>query len=130
MPPSRSPGPPRPPAPPARISSPGFAAVDPIFVLGPGRALLGAVRLNTLLAAADDLPLEALALALALTLAAWPQVAVTRTCKEAASLAIRHQVPALAALDHAGAFLGALTATSVMAILRDEHLEDLHHMAG
>ena len=97
-------------------------------MLGPGRALLGAVRLNTLLAAADDLPLEALALAL--TLAAWPQVAVTRTCKEAASLAIRHQVPALAALDHAGAFLGALTATSVMAILRDEHLEDLHHMAG
>ena len=101
-------------------------------MLGPGRALLGAVRLTTLLAAADDLPLEALALALALalTLAAWPQVAVTRTCKEAASLAIRHQVPALAALDHAGAFLGALTATSVMAILRDEHLEDLHHMAG
>jgi magnesium transporter len=39
-------------------------------------------------------------------------------------------VPALAVLDHGGAFLGALTATSVMAILRDEHLEGLHHMAG
>jgi magnesium transporter len=108
----------------ARISCPGFAAVDPIFVLGPGRTLLGAVRLTALLAAADETPLEALAEP------AWPEVNVTRTCEEAASLAIRHEVPALAVLDHAGAFLGALTATSVMAILRDEHLEDLHHMAG
>ncbi|NKE48602.1 magnesium transporter [Roseomonas frigidaquae] len=106
------------------ISTTGFVAVDPIFVLGPGRALLGAVRLTTLLAAADATPLAELAEP------AWPQVSVTRTCEEAASLAIRHEVPALAVLDPAGAFLGALTATSVMAILRDEHLEDLHHMAG
>jgi len=102
----------------------GFVAVDPIFVLGPGSGLLGAVRLTTLLAAADETPLADLAES------AWPQVSVTRTCEEAASPAIRHEVPALAVLDRAGAFLGALTATSVMAILRDEHLEDLRHMVG
>lgn len=50
--------------------------------------------------------------------------------ESAASLAIRLRVPGLAILDHSGAFLGALTAVSVMTILRDEHLEDLHHMAG
>lgn len=108
----------------ARLAGAGYAAVDPIFVLGPGRALLGAVRLTTLLAAADETPLEALAES------TWPQVSVTRSCEEAASVAIRHEVPALAVLDRAGAFLGALTATSVMSILRDEHLEDLHHMVG
>jgi len=108
----------------ARIAGAGFAAVDPIFVLGTGRALLGAVRLTALLAAADETLLEGL------VESGWPQVSVSRTCEEAASVAIRHEVPALAVVDHADAFLGALTATSVMAILRDEHLEDLHHMAG
>lgn len=108
----------------ARISEACFAAVDPIFVLGPSRAVIGAARLTTLLAAAEGTPVEVLAEP------SWPQISVTRTCEEAATLAIRHEVPALAVLDHAGAFIGALTATSVMAILRDEHLEDLHHMAG
>jgi magnesium transporter len=108
----------------ALIATPGFVAVDPVFVLGPGRSLLGAVRLTTLLAAAEETPLAALAEP------AWPRVPVTSGCEQAASLAIREGVPALAVLDQAGAFLGALTATAVMAILRDEHLEDLHHMVG
>lgn len=108
----------------ARIASARLAAVDPVFVLEPGRILIGAVRLTTLLAATDETPIEALAES------SWPRISVTRACEDAASLAIRHEVPALAVLDHAGAFLGALTATSVMAILRDEHLEDLHHMVG
>lgn len=108
----------------ARLSEAGFAAVDPIFVLGSGRAVLGAVRLTALLAAAEGTPIEVLAET------SWPQISVSRSCEEAATLAIRHEVPALAVLDHGGAFLGALTATSVMAILRAEHLEDLHHMAG
>ena len=60
----------------------------------------------------------------------WPHVGAAASRETAASLAIRHDVPALAVLDHGGAFLGALSATAVMAILRDEHLEDLHHMVG
>jgi magnesium transporter len=108
----------------ARLSQGGLAAVDPVFVLGPRRAVVGVVRVTSLLAAAEATPIEALAEP------SWPQISVTRTCEEAATLAIRHEVPALAVLDHSGAFLGALTATAVMAILRDEHLEDLHHMAG
>lgn len=101
-----------------------FSAVDPVFVLGEGRALLGAARLTTLMAAAGDTPLETL------LDRDWPHVGAAESRETAASLAIHHDVPALAVLDHAGAFLGALSATAVMAILRDEHLEDLHHMAG
>lgn len=101
-----------------------FSAVDPVFVLGEGRSLLGAVRLTALMAAADDTPLESL------FDRDWPHVVAAESRETAASLAIHHDVPALAVLDHAGAFLGALSATAVMAILRDEHLEDLHHMVG
>jgi magnesium transporter len=50
--------------------------------------------------------------------------------EDAASVAIRHEVPALPVCDEAGRFLGAVSARALIAILRDEHLEDLHHMAG
>jgi magnesium transporter len=101
-----------------------FASVDPVHVVADGRRLLGAVRLAALLAAEDATPLSAL------MEADWPTVPVTATREAAASLAIRARVPALAVLDRDGAFLGAVSATAVMEIMRDEHLEDLHHMAG
>ncbi len=106
------------------LSGQNFAAVDPIFVLGDGRTLLGAVPLTTLLAAPDATPIGDL------MDRDWPSVGATSSQERAATLAIRRKTPALAVLDRSQAFLGALTATSVMAILRDEHLEDLHHMAG
>lgn len=108
----------------ARLAGQRFAAVDPIFVLGDGRALLGAVPLAVLLAAPVTALIEDLADR------HWPSARATASREGAASLAIRRRVPGLAILDRSGAFLGALTAVSVMAILRDEHLEDLHHMAG
>jgi magnesium transporter len=48
----------------------------------------------------------------------------------AASMAIRAEVSALAVCDKDGRFIGAVPASALMSILRDEHLEDLHHMAG
>ncbi len=101
-----------------------FSAVDPVFVLGEGRTLLGAIRFTLLMAASASTPLATL------LDRDWPHVGAAASRETAASLAIRHDVPALAVLDHGGAFLGALSATAVMAILRDEHLEDLHHMVG
>lgn len=108
----------------AHLAGHRFAAVDPIFVLGDGCALLGAVPLPALLAAPASTRIEELADR------QWPSAPATMSRESAASLAIRTRVPALAILNHSGAFLGALTAGSVMAILREEHLEDLHHMAG
>ena len=50
--------------------------------------------------------------------------------EDAASAAIRAGVSALAVCDRSGRFVGAVPAAALMSILRDEHLEDLHHMAG
>jgi magnesium transporter len=108
----------------ARLAREHFAAIDPVFVLDRAHALAGAVRLQALLAAAEDAPLSSL------MQTGWPRIPATATAEEAASEAIRSRTPALAVLDHSGAFLGALTPEAVMAILRDEHLEDLHHMVG
>lgn len=44
----------------ARLAEHHFAAVDPIFVLGDGRALLGAAPLPILLATAATTPIEQL----------------------------------------------------------------------
>lgn len=108
----------------AHLAGHRYAAVDPVFVVGEGRKFCGAVPLATLLAAPGETPVESL------ILPDWPSVVVDDSCEDAGSLAIRRNAPALAVLDHTGAFLGGLTATAVMAILRREHFEDLHHMAG
>ena len=48
----------------------------------------------------------------------------------AASKAIRAGVWVVGVCDTDGRFVGALPASALVSILRDEHLEDLHHMAG
>jgi magnesium transporter len=50
--------------------------------------------------------------------------------EEAASLAIKADLAAVPVVDDAGRFLGVFPPRAIMAVLRDEHLEDLHHMAG
>jgi magnesium transporter len=48
----------------------------------------------------------------------------------AASKAIRAGVSVVGVCDADGRFIGALPASALVSILRDEHLEDLHQMAG
>jgi magnesium transporter len=108
----------------SRLLSIRYASVDPVFVLGPGRALVGVVPLAALLTA------PAQTLAADLITPDWPNLPASATAEEAAGLAIRRNAAALSITDQHGAFLGALTSTSIMAVLRAEHLEDLHHMAG
>jgi magnesium transporter len=50
--------------------------------------------------------------------------------EEAASKAIYAGVSVLAVCDADARFIGVLPALALISILRDEHLEDLHHMAG
>lgn len=50
--------------------------------------------------------------------------------EEAASTAIRAGASVLGVCDADGRFVGAVPASALISILRDEHLEDLHHMAG
>lgn len=50
--------------------------------------------------------------------------------EDAASAAIRSGVSVLGVCDRHGRFVGAVPASALISILRDEHLEDLHHMVG
>jgi magnesium transporter len=59
-----------------------------------------------------------------------PVVPADTDREQAASIAIRSGGSALAVCDSGGKFIGAVPAGALMSILRDEHLEDLHHMAG
>jgi magnesium transporter len=48
----------------------------------------------------------------------------------AASLAIKEALAVVPVIDDRGRFLGVFPSRAIMAVLREEHLEDLHHMAG
>jgi magnesium transporter len=50
--------------------------------------------------------------------------------EEAASAAIRAGASVLGVCGGDDRFIGAVPASALISILRDEHLEDLHHMAG
>jgi magnesium transporter len=59
-----------------------------------------------------------------------PTVTLAADREAAASKAIHAGVPVVAVCDADGRFMGALSAAALVSILRDEHLEDLHHMVG
>lgn len=101
-----------------------FDFVELVFLLDDRQRLQGVVRMTDLLAAEPGEPLARLARG------DWPAVAADSDREDAASLAIRADIPALAVIDRDGRFVGAVSGQRIMAILRDEHLEDLHHMAG
>jgi magnesium transporter len=101
-----------------------FAAADVVFVVDADRRLAGAARLTEVLAADGNLALGRL------MDPQWPRASVADDREDAATRAIRHDVPALAVVDDGGRLVGALPGSAIMAILRDEHLEDLHQMAG
>jgi magnesium transporter len=96
-----------------------------VFVVDADGRLAGVADVADVLAAGATVPVGQLAKASAL------QVVAPETDREdAATKAIRAGVSALAVCDAAGRFVGAVPAAALLTILRDEHLEDLHHMAG
>jgi magnesium transporter len=96
-----------------------------VYIVTPERRLVGVVAIAEVLAARPDVPIIRLAKDSALRV-----VGPDTDREEAGSLAIRAGVSALAVCDAGGRFVGAVPAAALLSILRDEHLEDLHHMAG
>lgn len=101
-----------------------FANAEIVFVVDGENRLLGAMPLTDILVADPARPIGPL------VKTDWPRIPPELHREEAASLAIRTGVAALAVCDAHGYFRGAVTAESLLGILRDEHMEDLHHMAG
>ena len=96
-----------------------------VFVIAADGRLAGVARIEDILAAAATTPMCAL-------MKATNRHVVTPDTdrEEAGSAAIHAGLSVLAVCERDGRFIGSVPASALMSILRDEHLEDLHHMAG
>jgi magnesium transporter len=101
-----------------------FETVDAVYVVDERRMLIGALPLAAILAADRDEPVGAL------MRRDPPSVRSDVDREDAASLAIRENLTVVPVVDDGGRFLGAFPSRAIMGVLREEHLEDLHHMAG
>jgi magnesium transporter len=101
-----------------------FDSIHSVYVVGADGGLLGAAPLADLYAASRGVRLEDLMQANP------PRVRADVDREDAASLAIREELNVVPVVDAEGRFLGVFPARAIMQVLRDEHLEDLHHMAG
>ena len=62
--------------------------------------------------------------------ATFPSVTAETDQEHAASLALHRQVNALPVVDRAGMLLGVMPPQALLQVLRREHVEDLHRLAG
>jgi magnesium transporter len=109
----------------ARFAGLHYDDASHVFLLAPDGRLLGILAIRDLLAASEKAPLSAIARD--------PdayRVSLDDDRGDGASRAIHAGLSILAVCDAQGRLLGAVPARALMSILRDEHIEDLHHMAG
>jgi magnesium transporter len=96
---------------------------DVVHVVDGKHRLHGAVALASLVTAPPRDPIVTLKHAVhAVTTEADPE--------HVASQALRHGMVAVPVVDHGGHFQGVVTGRALMEVLRREHVEDLHRMAG
>jgi magnesium transporter len=108
-----------------RLVGQQFDDASYVFVTEEDGRLLGIASLTALVGAEASTLVGQL-----MTAAAGRAVSAEADREDAASLAIQAGAGTLAVTTRDGRFLGAIPAAALMSILRDEHLEDLHHMAG
>jgi magnesium transporter len=98
--------------------------IQSVYVVDDDRMLVGSAPLVDLYAAPQESRLRDLMRSNP------PSVRADLDREEAVSLAIREQLVAVPVVDETGHFLGVFPPRAIMQVLREEHLEDLHHMAG
>ena len=95
-----------------------------VCVLGDGGRYLGSLTAAELLVLPGDTVLGGA------VKAGQPRVAPATDQEKVASVALHHQVAAMPVVDDEGRLVGVVGSTTLMAILRREHVEDLHRLAG
>jgi magnesium transporter len=100
-----------------------FDALDAIYVLREGR-LLGLVLLPNLLMAGGSQTLAEI-----MTVEP-PQVFAHEDQEQVAGIAVQYGLASVPVVDDQGYFAGVVPAPALIAILRREHVEDLHRLAG
>jgi magnesium transporter len=109
------------------LRQPARAAGDPpdvVCVLDADERLIGTIELAQLLVLPETRPLAAAARR------DLPPVRPDAEQQHVASLALHHKLTAIPVTDEHGRLLGVVGATALLQILRREHVEDLHHLAG
>jgi magnesium transporter len=101
-----------------------FDYAGTVYVLAPTGQAVGQVPLTTLLAADRDGVLGELMSELAAS------VSPGTDQEHAASMAIEHHLAAVPVVDLDGRLVGVVPPEALMEVLRAEHLEDLHRLAG
>jgi magnesium transporter len=107
----------------ARLRSEKPASVELVLVEGEGGRLEGVVTMASLVAAGEVRLAE-------LMQRDFPRVTQDTDQEHAASLALHHAVDALPVMDKDGRVLGVMPSQALLQVLRREHVEDLHALAG
>jgi magnesium transporter len=101
-----------------------FDCVTEVYVCEASGRLLGRAPLHELLTAPTDAPLGEVMRPI-------PAHASASTDQEhVATLALRHELVAVPVLDDDGRLTGAVPPEALLQVLRHEHVEDLHRLAG
>jgi magnesium transporter len=95
-----------------------------VCVIGDDGQLLGTLTAAELLALPDDAVLGDV------VDSERPRVLSSTDQEKMASIALHHKVAALPVVDEAGHLVGVVGSATLMDILRREHVEDLHRLAG
>ena len=107
----------------AHLGGQRFDSVELLCVVDRTGVLRGVVPIGELLAAAPDARMAQLMREL-------PAVTPDVDQEKVASLALHHALGAVPVVDHAGRLLGVVPSVALLHILRREHVEDLHRLAG
>jgi len=108
----------------ARLAHDQPASLELVLVVGADGRLSGVVPIARIFAA------EAEALMSETMERQFPCVTADTDQERAASLALQHGVDALPVVDAGGRPLGVMPAQALLQVLRREHVEDLHRLAG
>jgi magnesium transporter len=108
----------------AALAGSTFEAADTLHVVDGEGVLLGLIPLCEVLRAQPDRPLADV------MTKPFPVVWLDTDQEIVASMALKHGVSSVPVVDEAGRLLGSVPPLALLQVLRHEHVEDLHRLAG
>jgi len=108
----------------ARLAAEKPASVELVLVVDGRGKLQGVVPIGKVFSAPTEAVLEQI------LSSGFPHVTIDTDQERAASLALHHGVDALPVVDAKGRALGVMPSQALLQVLRLEHVEDLHRLAG
>lgn len=108
----------------SRLRGHAFDYAGAVYLVADNDTFAGVAPITRLLASKPETPLREL------RIAAVPTVHAGTDQERVATLAIHHGLPAVPVVDRSGVLLGVVPPEVLLEVLRHEHVEDLHRLAG